>query len=75
MISGDYPGYVSPATGRWVEGKKAHQEDLKRSGCRIYEQGETQDYLKNLPNTRKENEKLLDIAVENAARDIGLLGR
>lgn len=33
----DLPGYESPATGEWVEGRKARREDLKRSGCRPYE--------------------------------------
>lgn len=72
MIAKDYTGYVSPASGKWVEGKRAHLEDLKQTGCRIYEKGETEAYLKNLPQKRKENEKLLDEAVDLAARDIGL---
>ncbi len=33
----DLPGYESPIDGRWVEGRKARREDLKRSGCRPYE--------------------------------------
>lgn len=43
MVAVDYPAYVSPATGKVVEGKRAHLEDLKRSGCRIFEPGERQD--------------------------------
>jgi hypothetical protein len=74
MIATDYPGYVSPSTGKWVEGKKAHLEDLKRSGCRIYEKGETEAYVKRLPEIRKNAEKVIDTAVEAAAREIGLTG-
>lgn len=33
----DLPGYVSPVTGKWVEGRRARSEDLKRSGSRPYE--------------------------------------
>lgn len=45
-VRGDYPGYVSPATGQWVEGRKAHQEDLARSGCRVYEPGEKESMMR-----------------------------
>lgn len=36
-VHGDYEGYQSPVTGEWIEGKRAHREDLKRHGCRLYE--------------------------------------
>ena len=37
FIQPDLPGYESPIDGRWVEGRRARREDLKRSGCRPYE--------------------------------------
>ena len=37
LIVPDLPGYVSPVTGLWVEGRKARREDLKRTGSRPYE--------------------------------------
>lgn len=39
MVRGDTPGYVSPATGRWVEGRVQAQDDLRRSGCVLAEPG------------------------------------
>ncbi len=36
-VWGDLPGYESPATGLWVEGRAQRREDLKRSGCRPWE--------------------------------------
>lgn len=42
MVIGDYPGYSCPITGTWVEGRKAHQENLKKHGCRVLEPGETE---------------------------------
>lgn len=33
----DLPGYESPVTGLWVEGRAARREDLKRAGCREWE--------------------------------------
>jgi hypothetical protein len=36
-VFGDLPGYESPVTGKWIEGRRARREDLKRTGCRPYE--------------------------------------
>lgn len=36
----DYPGYNCPVTDRWIEGRAAHQENLKVTGSRILEPGE-----------------------------------
>lgn len=32
-VRGDLPEYVSPVTGKPVDGRRARREDLKRSGC------------------------------------------
>ena len=41
-VRGDYPGYECPKTGRWIEGRKAHEENLRRTGSRLWEPGETE---------------------------------
>lgn len=46
-VVGDYAGYSCPVTGKWVEGRKAHQENLKRQGCRVLEPGETESFKRN----------------------------
>jgi hypothetical protein len=46
MVKGDYPGYECPVTGQWIEGRRAHEENLKRTGCRVYEPGETEQFKK-----------------------------
>lgn len=66
MVVVDYPGYVSPATGKWVEGKKAHLQDLKESGCRIFEPGERNDMEKRL----KEEDKKLDTFVNDSVEKV-----
>ena len=38
----DYPGYSCPITGKWIEGRRAHKENLKKHGCRVLETGETE---------------------------------
>lgn len=39
-VRGDYAGYDCPVTGKRVEGRRAHEENLKRQGCRVFEPGE-----------------------------------
>lgn len=41
-VRGDYAGYECPVTGIWIEGRRAHEENLKKHGCRVLESGETQ---------------------------------
>ncbi len=33
LITPDTPGYASPITGEWIEGRRARREDLKKHGC------------------------------------------
>jgi putative FmdB family regulatory protein len=42
MVIGDYQGYSCPITGKWIEGRRAHEENLKRHDCRVFEPGETE---------------------------------
>lgn len=52
-IRADYAGYQCPITGNWIEGKRAHEENLARHDCRIFEPGEREAMIK-----RKEAEEL-----------------
>lgn len=40
MVRPDYEGYQCPVTEKWIEGRRAHEENLKRTGSRVYEPGE-----------------------------------
>lgn len=60
-VLGDYPGYSCPVTGKWIEGRRAHVENLKQTGCRVLEQGETAAAERFLQ--REENE--LFSSIEN----------
>lgn len=42
-VFGDLPDYTSPIDGRLISGKAQRREDLKRNGCRPYEEGERQE--------------------------------
>lgn len=61
QISKDYEGYNCPITGKRVEGRKAHRENLEKHGCRLFETGEREDFIKNRErNLQIDNEKLVD---------------
>ncbi len=48
ILLGDYSAYDCPVTGKIVEGRVAHSENLKRQGCRLLEKGESRDQAKNV---------------------------
>ena len=60
-VLGDYAGYSCPISGKWIEGRKAHEENLKRNGCRVLETGETEQVRRN----RAQEESVLDRQVES----------
>lgn len=41
-VRGDYAGYSCPMTGQWIEGRRAHEENLRKHGCRVLEPGESE---------------------------------
>lgn len=43
-ISGDYAPYNCPITGQLISGKKEHEANLRKHGCRIIEKGEREDF-------------------------------
>lgn len=63
-VMGDYAGYSCPVTGAWIEGRKAHQENLRRHGCRVLEPGETQQAARA---AERADDALADRIAETAA--------
>jgi putative FmdB family regulatory protein len=63
-VFGDYEGYESPASGKWVEGKRARVEDLRRTNCRPYEDGERQAFMKRQAQAEREQDRAVDAAVD-----------
>lgn len=60
FIAPDLPGYVSPVTGAWVEGRRARTEDLARTGSRPFEAGEREEAARR----RKALDAELDASIE-----------
>jgi hypothetical protein len=60
-IMGDYAGYACPISGKWIEGRRAHEENLKRHECRVLEGGETDQARRS----RSQEEAKFDREVES----------
>lgn len=65
LVRGDLPGYVSPVSGTWVEGRRAREEDLKRTGCRPYDEGEKEEYSRRRIAEEQAFDKRLDETIDS----------
>lgn len=70
-VRGDYPGYSCPITGTWIEGRRAHEENLARHGCRVLETGEREHAERVRQKEEKRFEDSLDETVERVLHDAG----
>lgn len=64
LVCDDLPGYLSPVTEQWVEGKRARREDLKRSGCRPYDPGEKEEFVRRRAREDAALDRSIDEHVE-----------
>jgi putative FmdB family regulatory protein len=48
FVVGDYAAYDCPITGKRIEGRRAHEENLKQHGCRVLEPGESAQHMKQI---------------------------
>jgi predicted nucleic acid-binding Zn ribbon protein len=66
-VQADIGGYTSPIDGRWIEGKAARKEDLKRNNCRPWEgmASEKKEAIKRSDAASKDYEKGVEAAVYN----------
>lgn len=66
-VQADIGGYTSPIDGRWIEGKAARREDLKRSNCRPWEgmESEKKAAIERSKAADKDYEKGVEAAVYN----------
>lgn len=58
-VRGDYAPYECPITGKWIEGRRAHEENLARHGCRVIESGEREEITRR--KAREEETLLADV--------------
>lgn len=60
----DYAPYNCPITGKEIRGRREHEENLARHGCRVYEPGELDEHKKY---RAVQEEQQLDTIAESAA--------
>ena len=66
-VAPDYAPYNCPITGELIVGRRQHEENLKKHGCRVYEPGEFEDHKRYRAQQEEEAlEKLADSAVQAA---------
>lgn len=63
----DLAGYDCPVTGKWIEGRRAHEENLKRTGCRLLEPGETRQAAQQAD---AEDDAFAEAVAETAAKTV-----
>jgi len=63
-VVSDYAGYNCPISDKWIEGRRAHEENLKRHGCRIYETGETAEIRRKAASEDAAFDRSVDETVE-----------
>lgn len=64
MVQADYPGYSCPISGDWIEGRVAHERNLKKHGCRVYEPGEMGDHERHKAHEALNFERAVEGTVE-----------
>lgn len=62
-VKGDYEAYDCPISGERIEGKVAHEANLRKHGCRVLEPGETERATRNSAAA----DARLDVEVEATA--------
>lgn len=67
FIQPDLPGYASPVTGQWIEGRKARREDLLRTNSRPWE-GLAEERKEAARHTARKDAKLDQLAEKMAHR-------
>ena len=66
-VASDYEAYECPVTGKEIDGRRAHNENLKATGCRVLETGEHED---NKKNGHKNYMDGIDAAVDKCVDEI-----
>lgn len=71
-VTGDYPGYDCPVTGKWIDGKREHEENLKRHGCRLIEKGEKDAMIKRKKEDAEDLTRRMEHTAAQVANSMGL---
>lgn len=64
MFSVDQTGYNCPVTGNWIGSKREHEENLRRTDCRVLETGETAAAAAYREKADRDFDKAVEATVE-----------
>mgnify|MGYP003677566096 FL=1 len=64
MVSMDYKAYECPVTGKTIEGRAAHQENLKCTNCRLLEPGEKESNARDAAVASESENRRRDAAID-----------
>lgn len=70
FVRGDVEGYKCPITGTWIDGRKAHRNNLARHDCVEYDPELKKDQIRNERENIRRSEARIEEAVERAAANI-----
>lgn len=70
QISGDYEAYECPVTGKMVDGRAEHRENLERTGCRLLEPGEKAECKKRGEEKLERSLNEIDAVVDQTYADL-----
>lgn len=69
-VFGDFEPYESPASGQWIEGRKARREDFARTGTRPYELGEWKTNVLRQAEAEKQADAEIDTLVDQTIGEL-----
>lgn len=71
-VFSDYEGYESPASGKWIEGKRARREDLLRTGYRPWEEGDAKAVERYRAEKEAADEAFIDDCIMQTASELDM---
>lgn len=77
QISPDIEAYRCAVTGKMIDGRKEHRENLERTGSRVWEPGETKESIRKVKESADaEGDRIAETITKEIyerARDAGVL--
>jgi|GEM_PF-6589057 len=69
-VIGDYAAYECPVTGKIIDGRRAHAENLKATGCRVLEPGEKEHNERTRVRNAAAEDKRRDAAIDGIVESV-----
>lgn len=63
-VQANYIPYACPVTGKMINGRKAHEENLKQTGCRVLETGEKEEKARERARDEAAFDRSIDSTVD-----------